>query len=51
MQALIYLPILIYIVLVVSILYFIFKWVNTFIALKKEHNNLLKEIVDKMDKK
>ncbi|WP_198152474.1 hypothetical protein [Draconibacterium sediminis] len=51
MQTLIFLPILIYVALVVAILYFIFKWVNTFIQLKQEHNELLKEIIKKMDSK
>ncbi|WP_303922882.1 hypothetical protein [Draconibacterium sediminis] len=49
MTPLIFLPILIYVALVVAILYFIFKWVNTFIQLKQEHNELLKEIIKKMD--
>ncbi|WP_204273592.1 hypothetical protein [Draconibacterium mangrovi] len=51
MQTLIFLPILIYVALVVAVLYFIFKWVNTFIQLKQEHNELLKEIIKKMDSK
>ena len=51
METLIFLPILIYVALVVAILYFIFKWVNTFIQLKQEHNELLKEIIKKMDSK
>lgn len=51
MQAFVILPILIYISLIVTAIYFIFKWVNTFIALKKEQNSLLKELVDKMDNK
>ncbi|WP_297099505.1 hypothetical protein [uncultured Draconibacterium sp.] len=51
MAPLIFLPILIYVALVVTILYFIFKWVNTFIQLKQEHNELLKEIIKRMDSK
>lgn len=51
MQAFIFLPILIYITIVVTFFYFIFKWVNTFISLKQDQNNLLKEIIKKMDGK
>lgn len=50
-SVLVFLPILIYVALIVTILYFIFKWVNTFIQLKQEHNQLLKEILEKMDSK
>jgi len=39
----------IYVGLIVAVVYFIFKWVNTFIALKEEHNDLLREIINKMD--
>jgi len=34
-----------------AILYIIYHWVNKFISLKQEHNNLLREIIQKMDQK
>lgn len=43
--------IVIYVAIVVSILYLIYTWVNKFIELKQEQNNLLKEIIEKMDLK
>jgi ABC-type bacteriocin/lantibiotic exporter with double-glycine peptidase domain len=43
--------IVIYVSIVVSILYLIYTWVNKFIELKQEQNNLLKEIIEKMDLK
>lgn len=35
--------------LIVAVIYFIYKWVNIFITLKEEQNDLLREIVEKMD--
>lgn len=43
--------IIFYFVLIFGIFYFIFTWVNKFIALKEEHNDLLREIIKKMDNK
>jgi REP element-mobilizing transposase RayT len=31
-------------------IYFIFTWVNRYFILKREHNDLLRQIVQKMDK-
>jgi len=48
------LPILIgviYLTIIFGILYLIYTWVNKFILLKQEHNNLLREIIKKMDNK
>jgi hypothetical protein len=39
-----------YLALIIGILYLIYTWVNKFIALKQEHNDLLREIIKKMDK-
>lgn len=35
--------------LIFGLLYLIYRWVTTIIALKKEHNELLKEISQKLD--
>jgi len=48
------LPILIgviYLTIIFGILYLIYTWVNKFILLKQEHNDLLREIIKKMDNK
>lgn len=42
--------ILFYLLIYVAIFYFIYKWVNQFIDLKKEQNYLLREIIKKMEK-
>jgi len=39
-----------YLALIIGILYLIYTWVNKFIALKQEQNDLLREIIKKMDK-
>ena len=48
-------PILIFLfyiaILVVVVFYLIYTWVNKFISLKKEQNDLLREIIKKMDSK
>jgi hypothetical protein len=47
-------PILIgifYVVILFGIFYLIYKWVQKFISLKQEQNDLLKEIIKKMDDK
>jgi len=38
-----------YLAILFVILYLIYTWVNKFIALKQEHNDLLREIIKKMD--
>lgn len=43
--------VLLYLFFIVAAVYFIFKWVNKFIALKEEQNDLLREVVKKMDNK
>ena len=43
--------IVIYLAILFGILYLIYKWVNTFINLKKEQNDILREIVNKMGDK
>lgn len=40
-----------YLTLIGGIIYFVYKWVTIIISLKQEHNELLKEILKKMDKK
>ena len=40
-----------YFALILGAIYFIFTWVNKFIALRQEHNELLREILKKMDNK
>ncbi len=42
---------LFYIAILVVVFYLIYTWVNKFISLKKEHNDLLREIIKKMDSK
>lgn len=46
-----FLLIVIYVAIIVGILYLIYSWVNKFIELKQEQNNLLKEIIEKMELK
>jgi hypothetical protein len=49
-----YIPILfvfIYLTVIFGAIYLIFKWVNKFISLKQEQNDLLREIIKKMDNK
>lgn len=41
--------ILFYLALLFGIFYLIYRWVTKFLFLKQEHNELLKEIVKKMD--
>ena len=38
-----------YLSIVIGAFYLIYTWVNKFISLKKEQNDLLREIVKKMD--
>ncbi|MEA4937222.1 MAG: hypothetical protein VB102_11365 [Paludibacter sp.] len=37
-----------YLAIIAGVLYMIYTWVNKFLALKKEHNELLREIVEKL---
>ena len=46
-----FLIILVYLAILAAILYMIYQWVNKFISLKQEQNNLLREIIQKMDQK
>jgi len=39
-----------YLVIIFCVFYFIYTWVNKFISLKQEHNDLLREILKKMEK-
>ena len=51
MGNLIFLPMLvgiIYLMVILGILYLIYTWVNKFILLKQERNDLLREIIKKM---
>jgi protein-S-isoprenylcysteine O-methyltransferase Ste14 len=41
---------LVYVAILIAVIYFVYTWVTTFIALKREHNDLLREILKKMDK-
>ena len=54
MGNLIFLPVLIgiiYLTVIFGILYLIYTWVHTFILLKQEQNDLLREIIKKMENK
>ncbi len=42
---------MVYLAIIFGILYLIYKWVNKFIALKQEQNDLLREIINKMESK
>ena len=46
-----FLIIIIYLAIIFGILYLIYKWVNKFISLKQEHNDLLREIIKKIEPK
>jgi len=51
-SALFIFPILIgfvYLAIFAGVLYLIYTWVTKFIRLKEEHNDLLREIIKKMD--
>jgi hypothetical protein len=43
--------IIIYLTIIIGAFYLIYTWVNKFISLKQEHNNLLREIIKKMENK
>lgn len=38
-----------YIGLIIAILIFVYKWMKKVLALKQEHNDLLRELVKKLD--
>ena len=42
---------LFYLAVIFLVFYLIYTWVNKIISLKKEHNDLLREIIKKMDNK
>jgi hypothetical protein len=41
---------LFYLAILFVVAYFVYTWVSIFISLKREHNDLLREILKKMDK-
>lgn len=43
--------VLVYLAVLAGIIYLIYTWVNKFIALRQEQNDLLREIIKKMDNK
>ena len=43
-------PFVIYLVIIGGLLYLIYTWVNKFINLRQEQNDLLREIINRMDK-
>ncbi|MBV5314420.1 MAG: hypothetical protein JZU47_14055 [Prolixibacteraceae bacterium] len=54
MGLLTFLPLLlviVYLAVLAAIFYLIYTWVNKFIVLRQEQNELLREIVKKMDNK
>ncbi|MCL4481829.1 MAG: hypothetical protein M1445_04275 [Bacteroidetes bacterium] len=54
MNGLFFLPFLFfffYLAILIGILYLIYTWVNKFISLKQEQNDLLREIIKKMETK
>ena len=42
---------LVYLVMIIGVFVMIYKWVTKFISLKQEQNDLLKEYIQKIDKK
>jgi hypothetical protein len=42
---------IVYFTILFGIFYLIYKWVTKFISLKQEHNDLLREIIKKMESK
>lgn len=43
--------IVLYLAVIFGVFYLIYKWVNKFISLKQEQNDLLRELIKKMDSK
>ncbi|MBV6429586.1 MAG: hypothetical protein KIPDCIKN_04146 [Haliscomenobacter sp.] len=49
-----YIPILmiiVYLAIIIGLFYLIYRWVSTIISLKREHNDLLREIIKKLENK
>lgn len=46
-----FLIVIVYLAIFAGILYLIYTWVNKFIALRQEQNELLREIIKKLDNK
>lgn len=42
---------IVYLAIIFGILYLIYTWVNKFLALRQEQNELLREIINKMGNK
>lgn len=54
MSLIAFLPVVIglfYLAILFGILFLIYTWVNKFIALRREQNDLLREIIQKLDSK
>lgn len=43
--------VLFYLTIIAGVLYYVYTWVNKFLSLKKEHNDLLREIIKKLENK
>ena len=43
--------VIVYLAIIIGIFYLIYKWVNKFISLRQEQNDLLREIINKMENK
>jgi hypothetical protein len=41
--------VIVYLAIIAAIIYLIYKWVTKIIALKQEHNDLLREIIQKIE--
>ena len=41
----------VYLAIIAAAIFFIFTWVNRYFTLKREQNDLLREIIQKMDKR
>lgn len=44
-----FLIVIVYLAVIFGIIYFIYTWVNEFLSLKQEQNDLLREIIKKME--
>ena len=40
-----------YLAIIITVSYLVYTWVNKFISLKKEQNDLLREIIKRMENK
>ncbi len=45
------LMIIVYLAIIIGLFYLIYTWANTIISLKREHNDLLREIIKKLENK